>query len=236
LDTWNIFVQHASILAQKNVAQEIAMAVVRALVADDHPMCRQAETAALRATLDGCHIDEAATLADALGLANATDLVLLDLGLPDGHGVAGLLAIVAAAPHARVIVVTGNEAPGLHALIRAAGGSGLVLKSAPITTLITAIQTVSDGSSWFCECDDANPGSLAAVSARMATLSVAERRVLGAMCDGSLNKQIAHRFGLSEITVKQHVKAVLRKLEVLNRTQAAMLMQYFDQSGRLPVA
>jgi DNA-binding NarL/FixJ family response regulator len=183
-------------------------------------------------------VNEAATLVDALDLANDADVILLDLGLPDGHGVAGLLAIVAAAPRAHVIVVTGNEAPGLDALIKAAGGKGLVLKSAPLTMLVGAINAVLGGDFWFLEDDPANHAtgkSLAGVSARMATLSVAERKVLGAMCDGSLNKQIAFRFGLSEITVKQHVKAVLRKLNVLNRTQAATLMQFFDHAGHLPI-
>ncbi len=214
------------------------MVAVRALVADDHPMCRHAEASAMRAAFEGCLVDEAATLADALDLAHGADVILLDLGLPDGHGMAGLLAIVAAAPRAHVIVVTGNETPGLDALVKAAGGKGLVLKSAPLTMLVGAVKAVLGGGCWFQANDPADHAggmSLAGVSARMATLSVAERRVLGAMCDGSLNKQIAFRFGLSEITVKQHVKAVLRKLNVLNRTQAAMLMQFFDQSGQLPV-
>jgi len=208
---------------------------VRALVADDHPMCRQAESSALLAALDGCGIDEAATLADAVDLSHTADIVLLDLGMPDGSGLAGLLAIVGAAPKARVLVVTANEAPGLGALVRAAGANGLVLKSAPMTTLVGAIRAVLDGEDWFPDSEDrATSAALAGVGARMATLSAAERRVLGAMCDGSLNKQIAHRFGLSEITVKQHVKAVLRKLDVINRTQAAMLMQFFEQSAKLP--
>lgn len=213
------------------------MAGVQALVADDHPMCRSAEAAALRAALPGCHIDEVATLADALRLAPRADVVLLDLGLPDGHGVAGLLAMVTAAPATPVIVVTGNEAMGLGALIEAAGGKGLVPKSAPLTTLAGAIEAVLGGACWFpgdATADAPGSPSLAGVSARMATLSVAERRVLAALCDGSLNKQIAFRYGLSEITVKQHVKAVLRKLNVLNRTQAATLMQFFDQSNHLP--
>jgi DNA-binding NarL/FixJ family response regulator len=214
------------------------MELLRALVADDHPMCRQAEALALHAALDdqngdGCRVDEAATFADAIDLAENTDIILLDLGMPDGRGLAGLLAIVGAAPKARVIVVTGNEAPGLADLIRAAGGCGLVLKSAPMTMLVGAIHAVIDGQCWFPDVPDADH-ALAAISARMATLSAAERRVLGALCDGSLNKQIASRFGLSEITIKQHVKAVLRKLNVLNRTQAAMLVQYFDRSAQLP--
>ena len=67
---------------------------------------------------------------------------------------------------------------------------------------------------------------------RLETLTAAERRVLGAICDGSLNKQVAHRLDLSEITVKQHVKAILRKLQVANRTQAAILMQFREDEMR----
>lgn len=212
------------------------MGALRALVVDDHPMCRQAETYALLTALKGCSIIEAANLADAIGMAENANIILLDLGMPDGHGIAGLLQIISAAPKARVIVVTGNEALGLGELVRAAGGRGLVPKSAPMTVLVGAIIAVIGGECWFPEADlhdETISGSLMAVSSRMATLSFAERRVLGAMCDGSLNKQIAFRFGLSEITIKQHVKAVLRKLNVVNRTQAAILMQFHVQTAQL---
>lgn len=218
------------------------MAVVHALVADDHPMCRQAEALALTAALDDCRVAEASTLADAMAKADGADLILLDLGMPDGNSMAGLLAIAGAAPRARVLVVTGNEAPGLGALVRAAGGCGLVSKSAPLTNLVGAIHAVIHGESWFPERASGDPGAhpgdaamMNSVTARMATLSVAERRILGAMCDGSLNKQIAFRFGLSEITVKQHVKAVLRKLQAVNRTQAAMMMQFHGGAEALPL-
>lgn len=214
------------------------MGMLRALVADDHPMCRQAESSVLRAVINDCLVTEVSTVADTVDRAEETDIILLDLGLPDGQGIAGLLAVVGAAPHARVIVVTGNEAPGLDAMVRAAGGSGLVLKSAPMTVLVCAIEAVLNGRQWFPDPEplvNEDDQALTNVSARIASLSVAERRVLGAMCDGSLNKQIAFRFGLSEVTVKQHVKAVLRKLNVLNRTQAAVLMQFQSQNGQIPL-
>ncbi|MFX8930141.1 hypothetical protein ABTN05_20910, partial [Acinetobacter baumannii] len=78
---------------------------------------RQAEALALTAALDDCRVAEASTLADAMAKADGADLILLDLGMPDGNSMAGLLAIAGAAPRARVLVVTGNEAPGLGALV-----------------------------------------------------------------------------------------------------------------------
>jgi len=190
---------------------------------------------AIRSVHADAHIVEAGTIGDAVLAAPGVNLVLLDLGMPDRRGLAALFALREVSGDAPVLVVTGNEATGLSARIRAAGAVGLVSKTAPLSQLCEAIRCVRGGDSWFPQLEQgaATPVTTAFAS-RLESLSLAERRILAAMSDGSLNKQIAYRLGLSEITVKQHVKAVLRKLKVLNRTQAAILMQ-FDETNSMPL-
>lgn len=69
--------------------------------------------------------------------------------------------------------------------------------------------------------------------ARLRSLTDAQMRVLRAMADGSLNKQIAHDLGISEVTVKFHVKSVLSKLEVANRTQAVIELNTLEKYGQV---
>lgn len=210
---------------------------------DDHPLCRQATRAAAATVHPDATICEAGTFRETIATLEddqgGIGLVLLDLGMPDLRGLAGLIAVANTAPKVPILVVSGNEAPGVCADVRAAGARGFVSKSAPIEDLLEAIRAVSAGRTWFPKgMEDAlapssqSQGAPASVAARLETLTAAERRVLGAICDGSLNKQVAHRLDLSEITVKQHVKAILRKLQVANRTQAAILMQFRDDEMR----
>ena len=220
------------------------MTGIRILVGDDHPICRQATRAAASTVHPDAAISEAGTFRETIATLEraergGTDLILLDLGMPDLRGLAGLIAVANSAPKVPILVVTGNESPGLSADVRAAGARGFISKSAPIEDLLEAIRAVSSGRSWFPETVDEpaaarshNQGTSPSVADRLETLTAAERRVLGAICDGSLNKQVAHRLDLSEITVKQHVKAILRKLQVANRTQAAILMQFRDDEVR----
>lgn len=219
------------------------MTGIRILVGDDHPLCRQATRAAAATVHPDAAVSEAGTFQETIAVLERPDrgqidLVLLDLGMPDLRGLAGLIAVSTSAPKVPILVVSGNEAPGLWATVRAAGARGFVSKSAPIEDLLDAIRAVSAGRSWWPAELEApatthqNGNGNSTVADRLETLTAAERRVLGAICDGSLNKQVAHRLDLSEITVKQHVKAILRKLQVANRTQAAILMQFREDEMR----
>lgn len=205
------------------------MEPLSALVVDDHPICRFAAEAALVAVHPDATIVHAATMAEAVARAGAADLILLDLGLPDMRGLAALLTMKAANDAAPVLVVSANEEAGMAALCRSVGAAGFVSKLASLDVLQAAISTVLAGGTAFPEVD---PGEhTRRLAERMNSLSPAERRVIAGMSDGSLNKQIAHAIGLSEVTVKQHVKAILRKLGVTNRTQAVLLLQTYEPNG-----
>lgn len=186
-------------------------------------MCREASRIALKTVVPEVDVVDAATLADVLPYARMVDLVMLDLALPDSRGLLSLLDVARAAPDTPILVVSGSEQPAIEAQVAAHGAAGFVSKIAPLTDLIDAIRTVVDGGRWFAA-DLTVPDATNDSAVRVATLSTAERRVLDAMRGGALNKQLAYDLSLSEITVKQHVKAILRKLGVVNRTQAVLAL------------
>ena len=195
---------------------------MKAVVVDDHPMCRAATAMALRVVDPDVEAVEAASLEEALALADGAALVTLDLGLPDNRGVLGLAALVAAHPNVPVLVISGAGNPAVERQVARMGARGFLHKAAPISEMVAAIRRVLAGETWF-SVDPADDGDDAFT--RLATLTPAQSRVLGAMESGRLNKQIAYDLGLSEITIKAHVKAILRKLAVPNRTQAILMLR-----------
>ncbi|MBB4155442.1 DNA-binding NarL/FixJ family response regulator [Sphingomonas jinjuensis] len=197
---------------------------LRALVADDHPMCREIATMALASVFPNPAVTEAATLSQALAAAGPFDLVILDLNLPDSRGLPTLIDIASARPDVPVLVISGSEGESWEAAVASAGAKGFVPKSAAISQIVEALrQVLAGGFAFNARCAQPDGSSSSTHASRLATLTPAEGRVLRAMSHGGLNKQIAYELGLSEMTIKQHVRAILRKLGVVNRTQAVLL-------------
>ncbi len=196
-----------------------------AIVVDDHPMCRQATAMALGVAAPELTVVEAASLAEATERAGEATLMTLDLALPDNRSVLGVPALLDRFPHLRMLVISGALNPDIEQQVAATGAHGYLSKSTPISVMVEAMRAVIAGKTWF-----SFPISEAALPAdsdfvRLSSLTGAQARVLNAMESGRLNKQIAFDLGLSEITVKAHVKAILKKLAVPNRTQAILMLQ-----------
>jgi len=182
---------------------------------------------AIQAVDPDIQVKVAACLTDAFtALQTGTPrMITLDLSLPDCIGFAGLLKLRTIAKDAPVIVVSGHDRPSIIARVELSGAAGFVSKSEPIAIHMAAFRAVLSGKGWFPDMafDDTDKGKDALD--RLADLTPAQRRVLEAMSDGRLNKQLAHDLSLSEITIKAHIKEILRKLGVHNRTQAIILNQ-----------
>lgn len=195
---------------------------ITALVVDDHPLCRAATAFALKGLDSSLLVEEASSVAEAQALAANAGIMTLDLGLPDNRGMMGLVGLRAAYPALPILVISGAENPATEREVARIGARGFVTKAAPLSTMVEALRTILDDRSWFspdmATSDDDD-------FARLATLTPAQHRVLCAMENGRLNKQIAFDLGVSEITVKAHVKAILKKLGVVNRTQAVLLLR-----------
>jgi DNA-binding NarL/FixJ family response regulator len=199
------------------------------LIADDHPLFREALKGAVAAALPGAEIREAQDVGSLLALADAhpqAELLLLDLNMPGANGFSALVHVRAAHPGLPVVVVSAREDGDTVRRSLAHGATGFIPKSADVSTLVGALRAVLDGETWAPP-DTGRPGALepeeAALARRLAELTPQQFRVLGMVCAGLLNKQIAYELQVSEATVKAHMTAILRKLGVHTRTQAVML-------------
>ena len=159
------------------------------------------------------------------------DLVLLDLNMPGAHGFSGLVLLRGQYPQIPVVMVSAQEEAAVMSRSREFGASGFIPKSSSLEQIQQAVQTVLDGDDWWPEQPDEDTAMTEeekAASAGLASLTPQQFRVLTMVCDGLLNKQIAYDLNVSEATVKAHVTAIFRKLNVRTRTQAALLLQQME--------
>jgi DNA-binding NarL/FixJ family response regulator len=192
--------------------------MISVLIVDDHPVVRQGLRALLEVQDDMTVAGEAGDGPAAISLAESLrpDIVLLDLKLPGMDGVAVLRPLRAAG--LRVLVLTSATEPSAAAAAVRAGAAGVVYKDIDPAALVRAIRSVHDGNVLLAP---EAVGSLIRGS-RADTLTAREREVLAGIADGKSNREIARLLRVSEKTVKAHVSAVLAKLGVQDRTQAAV--------------
>jgi DNA-binding NarL/FixJ family response regulator len=202
------------------------------IVADDHPLFRDALIHAIRNCVDGADIKEAESLATLQEVVEANpdaDLLFLDLNMPGVSGFSALAYMRSNHESLPTVIVSAMDDP---AIIRRAiqhGASGFIPKASPIRTIETAIQAILQGEVWLPANIDLNEDGLdseeARIAAAMSSLTPHQFRVLMMLGEGLLNKQIAYQLGVSEATIKAHVTAILRKMQVTNRTQAVLAVQ-----------
>ena len=211
------------------------------VIADDHPLFRTALREALRPVLPGARVIEAdsfSALQSALHQHGAPDLVLLDLVMPGVRGFSSLLFLRSEYPTVPVVVVSGyTEAPLIQRVLQF-GALGFIPKSASLETMGEAVLTALSGKVWTPPESPSHAESAADadLARRVASLSPQQLRVLLMLADGRLNKQIAHELAITEATVKAHMTVILRKLNLVRRTQAAVLAQRLMQEEALPLA
>ncbi|MFA5940130.1 MAG: response regulator transcription factor [Sinimarinibacterium sp.] len=212
------------------------MAAQTLIVADDHPLFRSALVQALRQILPEAQVievDAFASLQAAVLEHPTTDLVLLDLHMPGAQGFSSLLFLRNEHPELPVVVVSGHEEPAIMQRALDFGASGYIPKSAPLDDMARALRHVIGGGIWAppqiadAPAADAHERELAQ---RIASLTPQQFKVFMMLADGRLNKQIAFEFDVMEATVKAHVTAILRKLGLIRRTQAALLAQRLMQA------
>ncbi len=197
----------------------------RVLLADDHPLFRGALRAAVSRVWPAFAIEEVDSLEGARAALAAFDdieLVLLDLKLPDSEGIVGLLALRAEFPQVAVVVVSASEDIVTISNVVAAGAQGFIPKSASLAEISEGLQAVLEGDLWTpkgATLVAPSPGVKA-----LATLSPAQARILTYLRRGLLNKQIAFELGVTEATVKAHMTGAFKKLGVVNRTQALIML------------
>ncbi|WP_346829462.1 response regulator transcription factor ErdR [Pseudomonas abietaniphila] len=205
------------------------------LIADDHPLFRSALHQALTLGLGpDARLVEAESIADLearLTEKSDWDLVLLDLNMPGAYGFSGLVLLRGQYPQVPVVMVSAQEEAAVVVKSKEFGASGFIPKSSSLETIQLAVRTVLDGDVWWPpqvnENVSVSPEAKAA-SEGLASLTPQQFRVLTMVCEGLLNKQIAYELSVSEATIKAHVTAIFRKLNVRTRTQAALLLQQME--------
>lgn len=200
------------------------------IVADDHPLFRDALRGAIEGLVDNYKVRTAGSFEEvivAIESADDAEMVLLDLKMPGNNGFAGLLRLRKEHPDLPVLVVSASEDAVTIGRTLEAGASGFIPKSTDPEQIGTAINAVLAGGIWLppdYEPESADDGEFAAIAQRLQSLTPQQNRVLSMLGEGLLNKQIAYELGVSEATVKAHVSAVLTKLGVDSRTQAVIML------------
>jgi DNA-binding NarL/FixJ family response regulator len=197
--------------------------VIRVLVVDDHPLFRTGLTRLLETVHDITVVGEAGDGEAAVSrtLELQPDVVLMDLNLPRTPGLEATRSIVASAPEVAVLVLT--MVADDHSVVAAlrVGARGYVLKEAGQDEVLAAIRTVAAGGAIV------GPGLAARLVDRPTGhgLTARESEVLALLAQGMSNPEIAHTLDVSVKTVQNHVSSVLAKLQVRDRTQAALRMR-----------
>ncbi len=197
----------------------------RIIIADDHPLFRTALSHAVSKVWPDATVIEASSAANARAeLNDGAEALLLDLHMEDSSGLSVLMDLRQDFPALPIVIVSASEEPRVYAAASQLGAAAFIPKSASLDLMRDALSAVREGDSWFPDNEQTVDDDLA----RIASLTPAQRRILSQMREGLLNKQIAYELDISEATVKAHITAIFRKLNVISRTQAVLLATKLD--------
>lgn len=198
------------------------------LIADDHPLIRQGLRVVIEAQPDLRLVGEAVNGGKAVQLAQALhpDIIIMDLKMPVMDGLSATREISLTVPRAQVLILTSfPDDENVYAAIKA-GAVGFLLKDASAEYLLDAIRTVQGGESVLHPAiarklmrEIKEPSRLPPTTD---PLTARELEVLACMAQGMSNRQIAQQLSVSVRTVSSHVRSILDKLHLANRTQAAL--------------
>lgn len=199
---------------------------MKILIADDHDLlrdvlCSYLETVGGFATRTASDVEGALELVDREG---PFDVILLDFNMPGMNGFDGLRRALDKSAGGAVAIMSGTAPRAAAEEALSIGASGFLPKTLPAKSLVNAVRFMASGERYApvdFVTDRSEPTEPLAGAG--GTLSPRERQVLEGLCAGRANKEIARDLGLSEPTIKLHVKSICRKLGARNRTHAAMI-------------
>lgn len=214
------------------------------LIADDHPLFREAIARVIDDGFPGSTLLEASSLEAAIAMVadnDDLDLVLLDLNMPGMQGLGGLIQLRNEFPTVPAVVVSAEEDKRVILQTMTYGAVGFITKSTPRKQMIQALEQILSGSVYLPS-DIIRADSGAPLAARrhssvspelLETLTRKQLQVFERMARGESNKVIAYQLNIAESTVKAHVSAILRKLGATNRVQAILSASDVDFSAYL---
>ncbi|HEY7890439.1 MAG TPA: response regulator transcription factor [Steroidobacteraceae bacterium] len=201
---------------------------MKLLIIDDHPLMREGLIALLQQAAERVEVLQAAGGTEGLALVERhddLDAIFLDLAMPDGGGMAVIRALGERRPDVPVIVLSASEDPADVRSALSLGALGYVPKSANPMTLLSALRLVLSGNIYVpplvlapgnTETRD-GPASPASAAPQ---LTERQLEILQQLCRGLSNREIGRELDIAEKTVKAHVAAIFKALNVVSRTQA----------------
>jgi DNA-binding NarL/FixJ family response regulator len=208
--------------------------VAKFLIADDHPLYREALISALRPLFENVEIiqsDGLDSTLEALQQHSDFDLVLLDLNMPGCDNFYGLIRVSQDFPQIPVAVVSASDSAVVVSKTMDLGAIGFIPKATATHTIADALQQMMNGNKWLpkgMQASIENSSPVLDIAKLVAELTPKQFQVLKLLQDGLLNKQIAFNLNITEATVKAHISAVFRKLNVNTRTQAVLLFKNLE--------
>ncbi len=207
------------------------------LIADDHPLFREALRQVVNEALPQASIKEAPNFNAALNALDdeeGLDLILLDLNMPGMSGFTSLMEMREADPATPIVIVSAAEEQDVIDRAFVVGAAGYIPKSLAKEEMVTAINTVIGGdiyrpSNGEFQTDKSKTSITPDMMDRVNSLTRRQRNVLSLIARGKPNKLIAYELDVTNTTVKAHVTAILRKLKVTSRTQAAILAREIER-------
>jgi DNA-binding NarL/FixJ family response regulator len=196
---------------------------MKILHADDHPMFREGLRFFLKLLDADVKLAEAGNLQaalDRLALEWPVDLLLLDLEMPGMSGVEGFLAVRRRFPTLPVVIVSGISDPAVIRTLIDAGARGFIPKLSSSEQLMEGLRRVLHGEVYLPDSLFLPAPDIGAGTAESSLLTSRQLQLLPLLADGMPNKRIADALGVTEGTVKQHLKELFRRLNARNRTQA----------------
>ncbi|HET9751020.1 MAG TPA: response regulator transcription factor [Casimicrobiaceae bacterium] len=202
---------------------------LRIVIADDHPLMRAALVAALASLGPRVAFLEASRHEDALALITrepAPDLALMDLHMPGARGVEAIRDMRARAPHVPLAIVSAEDDPSAVRALLALGIAGFIPKTDKPAVIASAVRLILAGGVYVPP-GLVNGAPASAAARDSAGLTERQMDVVRLLARGLSNKAIARELGVSEGTIKVHLLAVFRALDVRNRTSAVLAAKRF---------
>jgi len=207
------------------------------LIADDHPLFREALEGSIRPFFNDLkiiHSDSVPSTLKAIKAHPEIDLVLLDLNMPGSDNFYGLTSVIGCAPNIPVVIISANDTDKAVSIAMHFGAKGYILKSFNSRKIAHGIMSVLQGGRFIPErfidaVEEQTPDLLTSIQ-RVNDLTPKQHRVLECLKEGLSNREIADKLFVTEATVKAHVSAIFKKFNVTSRTQVVLLVEAIDSA------
>lgn len=198
------------------------------IIADDHPIYRNAMVQTLTTMLPKTNTFEASNIKELDKVLDSLDpgcLLILDLHMPGVKGFEGLAYISQNYPDTSTVMISADDDPYIVPLSKRHGAKGFIPKSAKIPLICEAVNAVLNGGHWFPEhiVDIPEMKEVDTLTEKVSQLTSRQLEVFNYLANGLLNKQIAYEMNVTEATVKAHLTRIMRLLDVKNRTEVMLI-------------